>query len=66
MDGNLVDLLVEPGQSVQKGTTLAVLEAMKMEHPLRADMDGIVDSIQVGKGDQLKIRQLILTLKPAS
>lgn len=66
MDGNLVDLLVEPGQTVQKGTTLAVLEAMKMEHPLRADMDGIVDSIQVSKGDQLKIRQLILTLKPAS
>jgi geranyl-CoA carboxylase alpha subunit len=66
MDGNLVDVLVEPGQAVTKGTTLATLEAMKMEHPLKADMDGIVDQIQVKKGDQLKVRQLIMTLRTAS
>lgn len=63
MDGNLVDVVVEPGQTVTKGTLLATLEAMKMEHPLRADMDGIVDQISAKKGDQLKNRQLIMTLR---
>lgn len=66
MDGNLVDLLVEPGQPVTRGQTLAVLEAMKMEHPLKADMDGIVDQIQAKKGDQLKTRQLIMSLRSDS
>ncbi len=65
MDGNLIDVLVEPGQAVTKGTALATLEAMKMEHSLKADMDGIVDQIAVKKGEQLKIRQLVMTLKRA-
>lgn len=66
MDGNLVEILVESGQHVSKGTPLAMLEAMKMEHPIRADIDGIVQQISVKKGDQLKIRQLIMTLESAS
>ena len=64
MDGNVVAVLVEQGQPVSKGTTLAILEAMKMEHPLRADIDGTVDSILVTKGTQLKSRQLMILLKP--
>ncbi len=63
MDGNLVALLVETGQKVTKGTTLAVLEAMKMEHPLRADIDGTVASILVTQGSQLKSRQVMILLQ---
>ncbi|NPU90735.1 MAG: biotin/lipoyl-binding protein [Gammaproteobacteria bacterium] len=64
MDGNVVAVLVEQGQQVSKGATLAILEAMKMEHPLRADIDGTVDSILVTKGTQLKSRQVMILLKP--
>src|SRR5690606_22240474 len=36
MNGSIVRVLVEPGQAVEAGTALVVLEAMKMEHSIRA------------------------------
>ena len=65
MDGNLVTVLVETGQTITKGTPLAILEAMKMEHPVKADMDGTVVALQVTPGTQVKARQLLITLQPA-
>ncbi|WP_431688102.1 acetyl/propionyl/methylcrotonyl-CoA carboxylase subunit alpha [Hahella sp. NBU794] len=62
MDGRIVDVLVEPGQSVEKGATLVVLEAMKMEHPLKANISGVVEDIKVKTGDQVRIRELLVTL----
>ncbi|ABC32403.1 Acetyl/propionyl-CoA carboxylase, alpha subunit [Hahella chejuensis KCTC 2396] len=62
MDGRIVDVLVEPGQQVEKGATLVVLEAMKMEHPLKADISGVVTEVKVKTGDQVRIRELLVTL----
>ncbi|WLQ14223.1 acetyl/propionyl/methylcrotonyl-CoA carboxylase subunit alpha [Hahella aquimaris] len=62
MDGRIVDVLVEQGQNVEKGATLVVLEAMKMEHPLKADISGVVEEIKVKTGDQVRIRELLVTL----
>ena len=62
MDGAVVDLLCESGQSVSKGDTLAVVEAMKMEHPLKADRDGVVGQIHVALGDQVKTRHLMIEI----
>jgi geranyl-CoA carboxylase alpha subunit len=59
MDGALIDVLVEQGQSVKQGDILVILEAMKMEHPVRADRDGTVFSLLVAKGDQVKRNQLL-------
>lgn len=59
MDGVIVDVLVSTGQTVQKGQTLLVLEAMKMEHPLKADSDGVIEYIHVTAGEQVKNRQLV-------
>jgi len=63
MDGNLMSVQVSPGDSVSKGDTVAVVEAMKMEHQLKADVDGIVETVSAQAGDQLKTRQLILLIK---
>ena len=47
MPGLIVDIRVQPGQAVQKGDPLLVLEAMKMENILKAPADGVVGSIRV-------------------
>ncbi|PIE43987.1 MAG: 3-methylcrotonyl-CoA carboxylase [Gammaproteobacteria bacterium] len=64
MDGNIVDVLVTEGDKVSCGQTLIVLEAMKMEHPLKADSDGILSSLKVQAGDQVKIRQPLAMIEP--
>ncbi|RZJ57751.1 MAG: biotin/lipoyl-binding protein [Hymenobacter sp.] len=47
MPGLIVDIRVQPGQSVQKGDPLLVLEAMKMENILKAPADGVVGDVKV-------------------
>ena len=55
-------MLVEAGQNVRQGDTLVILEAMKMEHPVKADRDGIVGAVQASKGDQVKRSQLLVEI----
>ncbi|HIJ63374.1 MAG TPA: 3-methylcrotonyl-CoA carboxylase, partial [Rhodospirillaceae bacterium] len=50
MPGTLTAILVEPGSKVVKGQPLAVMEAMKMEHTLRAPHDGIVTGLNYHVG----------------
>ena len=47
MPGLIIDIRVQPGQAVQKGDPLVVLEAMKMENILKAPADGTIASIKV-------------------
>ena len=60
MPGLLVDVAVQPGQKVQAGEKLAVIEAMKMENILFATQDGVVGKISAGKGDSLAVDDIIL------
>jgi len=60
MPGLLVDVAVQPGQKVQAGEKLAVIEAMKMENILFAAQDGVVGKIVAGKGESLAVDQVIL------
>ncbi len=62
MDGNLLAIQVQPGESVKQGDIVAIVEAMKMEHQLRASVSGSVAKIEAKVGDQLKARQLILLI----
>ncbi|HAU14080.1 MAG TPA: 3-methylcrotonyl-CoA carboxylase [Gammaproteobacteria bacterium] len=62
MDGNLMTIQVQPGDKVKQGDIVAVVEAMKMEHPLRATVSGQVEKVVAQHGDQLKARQLILLI----
>lgn len=64
--GKLVELRVAAGDSVAKGDTLAVLEAMKMEHRLRAPRDGTVAQVTAtAPGGQLRERELVVELEAA-
>jgi biotin carboxyl carrier protein len=51
MPATVVRILVREGDAVRKGDTLVVLEAMKMELPLRAPMDGVVAGVRCREGD---------------
>ena len=53
LPGKVVQVLVEPGAAVKKGTPLLVLEAMKMEHTIQAPADGVVDRIDCAAGEQV-------------
>ncbi|PAT42893.1 acetyl-CoA carboxylase biotin carboxylase subunit [Vandammella animalimorsus] len=60
MPGLLVNVEVEPGQKVQAGERLAVIEAMKMENVLFAAQDGVVSKVVASKGESLAVDQVIL------
>ncbi|MDO9320663.1 MAG: biotin/lipoyl-containing protein, partial [Pseudomonas sp.] len=51
MNGSIVRVLVEVGQPVEAGAALVVLEAMKMEHSIRAPHAGIVKALYCGEGE---------------
>jgi propionyl-CoA carboxylase alpha chain len=60
MPGLLVDVAVQPGQKVQAGQRLAVIEAMKMENVLFAAADGVVGKVLAAKGESLAVDQPIV------
>ena len=53
MPGAIVVVHVKVGQEVEKNQPLLVLEAMKMEHTLRAPAAGLVEAVRVAAGDQV-------------
>jgi len=65
MPGKVIDLRVQAGDTVRAGDVLIVLEAMKMEHPMRATEDGVVSEVRVALGDQIEGGTLLLVVEPA-
>ncbi len=53
MPGKLVSFAVKAGDAVKAGQTLAVMEAMKMEHTIAAPKDGVIAEIMYAPGDQV-------------
>lgn len=53
MNGSIVRVLVEVGQAVEAGTQLVVLEAMKMEHSIRAPQAGTVKALYCQEGEMV-------------
>jgi propionyl-CoA carboxylase alpha chain len=60
MPGLLVEVSVQPGQKVQAGERVAVIEAMKMENVLFATQDGVVKKVVASKGESLTVDQMIV------
>ncbi len=60
MPGLLVEVAVQPGQKVQAGERVAVIEAMKMENVLFATADGVVGKVLAAKGESLSVDQPIV------
>jgi propionyl-CoA carboxylase alpha chain len=63
MPGLLVHVAVKPGQQVQAGERLAVVEAMKMENILTAAQDGVVKEILANQGESLAVDQPIVSFE---
>ncbi|MEM7767686.1 MAG: biotin carboxylase N-terminal domain-containing protein [Pseudomonadota bacterium] len=62
MPGKVIAVTVAPGDTVEKGQPLAVMEAMKMEHTLPAPRDGVVDSVGAEAGAQVAEGQVLVAL----
>ncbi len=65
MHGQLLEVLVGEGDAVRKGDKLAVLEAMKMQHEILAEVDGVVARVAARPGGQIAAGTLILEIEPA-
>jgi propionyl-CoA carboxylase alpha chain len=63
MPGKVIDLKVKVGSKINKGDTLVVLEAMKMEHTVKAVEDGVIDELFVSQNDQVENGALLMVIK---
>ncbi|MGY2200409.1 acetyl/propionyl/methylcrotonyl-CoA carboxylase subunit alpha [Pseudomonas gingeri] len=63
MNGNIVRVLVQVGQSVEAGTQLVVLEAMKMEHSIRAPQAGVVKALYCQEGEMVSEGSALVELQ---
>jgi 3-methylcrotonyl-CoA carboxylase alpha subunit len=66
MPGHVLDVRVTPGQRVEGGTVLVVLEAMKMEHSLAAPWAGTVEAVLVSAGARVEEGSDLVHLAPAT
>lgn len=64
MDGAIVAVQAATGERVEKGQLLFVLEAMKMQHPVHADVTGLLKAVNVSVGSQVKSRHLLASIEP--
>ena len=62
MPGTIVDVKLAVGAKVTNGTVIAVLEAMKMETPVKAPQDGTVATVNVAKGESVDSGKVLVTL----
>lgn len=60
--GNIFKVLVKPGQQVNEGDTVLILEAMKMETEISAPKSGVVADVNVGEGDSVAVGDVLLTI----
>jgi oxaloacetate decarboxylase alpha subunit len=60
--GNVVKVLVKPGQRVSEGECIVVLEAMKMETSVSAPADGAIVEVKVQAGDSCSVGDILVTL----
>jgi acetyl/propionyl-CoA carboxylase alpha subunit len=61
--GKIIQVACKVGDSVKKGTTLFILESMKMQFEVHAQRDGILDAILVSQGDQVSAQAVLGTWK---
>lgn len=62
LPGVILELKVSKGDSVKKGQTVMVLEAMKMENAIEAPADGVVKEIKANKGDSVLEGALLMII----
>jgi propionyl-CoA carboxylase alpha chain len=63
MPGAIVSVHVQPGDKVVDGQQLVVIEAMKMQNIIKAQADGVVDTVTVKGGDSVAVDETLITFK---
>ncbi len=63
MPGKVSALLVKNGDRVEKGATLLILEAMKMEYPVRAPRAGAVSALSAAEGSMVALGERLLEIE---
>lgn len=63
MPGRVVKVHVQAGESVAKGQPLLVVEAMKMEHTLKAARDGVVAQLRAREGEMVEAGVILLEIQ---
>ena len=63
MQGMIIKLNVEVGDTVKKGDTICVIEAMKMENDIQSEVDGVVEEIFVSAGDAIAKEDCLMVIK---
>jgi acetyl-CoA carboxylase carboxyltransferase component len=66
LQGRVVGVLVQTGADVHEGTTLVVIESMKMEHAVAAAVDGTVGEVLVSAGDGVRAGDPLVVLVPGA
>lgn len=66
MPGKIVEVKVKVGEAVQKGQSLVVIEAMKMQNELAAAIDGVVKEISVQPGAAVESGQKLILVEAGS
>ena len=62
MQGTILRVLVEPGQEIQAGDVVCILEAMKMENAIPAPREGIVSAIPAQPGQVVQVGETLVEL----
>lgn len=65
LPGIVSDVRVSAGDEVQSGTTLLVIDAMKMENPIKAPRDVRIKDVQVTKGQEVSHGALLISFAPS-
>jgi biotin carboxyl carrier protein len=65
MQGTIVKVLVEVGQTVSAGEPVVVLEAMKMENNVNADVDGTVAEVKASPGQSVAAGEVVVVIEAA-
>jgi 3-methylcrotonyl-CoA carboxylase alpha subunit len=63
MPATVLKVLVQPGMTVKKGDTVIILEAMKMEWPIRATGDAVVSAVRCREGELVQSDAVLVELK---
>ena len=63
MGGKVIDVKVNPGDTVNEGDEVVIIEAMKMELPIVANASGTVKEVKCKKGDTVEADAVIVVLE---
>jgi biotin carboxyl carrier protein len=63
MTGSIVEVRCSPGERVERGDVVLVIESMKMNNELRSPAAGVVEAVPVGAGDKVTANQLLVAIR---